>query len=232
MKQDRIEIFENPKEIAAYLAVLIKELTSKSDISIALSGGFTPEKIYTHLASNHPLLPWDNIHLFWGDERMVPPDDPQSNFLMVKNSLLNHISIPNQNIHRIQGEENALAESNRYSEIIESSNKGKFDLILLGLGTDGHIASIFPGQINLFETNKICVTGLHPESKQIRISITGKTINSASLIVFMVTGKSKSGIVYDIIHQKGDWQKYPASYVKPENGTIIWLLDNEAASQL
>lgn len=232
MKQDKIEVFESSKEIANYLAVLIKELSSRSDIYLALSGGSTPEKIYSHLASNNPPLPWENIHLFWGDERMVPPDDPQSNYLMVKNSLLNHINIPDQNVHRIHGEENALIESYRYGELIKSSNNGNFSLILLGLGTDGHIASIFPGHNNLFETNKICVTSENPENKQMRISISGNFINSSSLIVFIVSGKPKSGIINEIINQKGDWQKYPASYVKPRNGKTIWLLDKEAASQL
>jgi len=230
MKKARIEVFKDPKEIATYLSELLIELTNKSDISMALSGGSTPEKIYSHLASIP--IRWNKIHLFWGDERMVPPYDPQSNFLMVKNSLLDHIIIPEININRIQGENNPISESDRYNELILNSNMGKFDLILLGLGTDGHIASIFPGNINLFETDKVCTPSIHPESKQVRISITGKTINSSAVIVFIVTGKSKSGIINEIINRKGDWQKYPASYANLKNGEIIWLLDTEAASQL
>ena len=166
----KVEVFERPKQIAEYLSVLIRKLTDKSDISISLSGGSTPEKIYSHLADIQPPLSWNKINLYWGDERMVPPDDPESNFLMVKNSLFNKIISPKNNIHRIKGENDPKSEIGRYSEIINESNNGRLDLILLGLGTDGHTASIFPGT-NLFDSNKTCVISEHPQANRLEYQL-------------------------------------------------------------
>lgn len=235
-----IQIFNSVDELSEYFAVFLKDKVNSADrkFSIALSGGNTPKHIFQFLAQNYKTkIYWDKINFFWGDERCVPPIDDESNYKLAYDNLLSKISVPGKNIFRIKGEDDPEIEAKRYSSVIQKNlshqnNFPAFDLIILGLGEDGHTASIFPDQINLINDKKICSIAVHPFTKQKRITLTGKTINNAYNIIFIVTGKNKSKIINDILNNKIESNKYPASFIKPLNGKLIWLLDNEAASLL
>lgn len=238
-----IKIYSTPnetvKKFAEYLEELINKTTSKKkNFYIALSGGSTPQRLFKELRINYSKsIDWEFVHIFWGDERCVDPKDDESNYRITNKLLLSKIEIPEENIHRIKGEEIPSKEARRYSgEIlmnVPTRNKlPKFDLVILGLGTDGHTASIFPNQIELLESENYCEVAVHPESKQKRITITGNVINNADEIVFLVTGKEKSVIISDIINKESEFNKYPASYIQPNWGKLKWFLDNKASCNL
>lgn len=174
-------------------------------------------------------IEWSKVNFYWADERCVPPEDDESNYGMTKKLLLSKVEIPESNIHRIMGEINPRDEAVRYSEILRENLKQKnnfpvFDLILLGMGDDGHTASIFPDQMSLLTSEKICDVAIQPTSKQKRITLTGKTINNALRINFLATGKEKEKKVNDILEKKNDYLKYPASHINPIEGTVKWYV--------
>lgn len=236
----KIQISESVEKLSEQFAQLLidKINKSKNNFNIALSGGTTPKNIFEYLAAHHQnTIGWHKVKFFWGDERCVPPTDSESNYKMAYESLLSRLQIPASNIFRIRGENDPQYEATEYSEIVKKQlpqiNKiPKFDLIMLGLGEDGHTASIFPNQKNLLDSDKIYATAVHPETGQKRITLTGKVINNASTIVFIVTGKNKAQVVDEIINQKDNYKNYPASFIQPHNGELYWLLDKSAASQI
>jgi 6-phosphogluconolactonase len=205
---------------------------------LALSGGSTPKFIFEYLVENYKTkINWNKLRLFWGDERCVPPDNADSNYKMAYDSLISKINIPQENIFRIKGELKPDEEVKNYSHIISEkvpfhSGFPQFDLIMLGLGEDGHTASIFPGNQNLFHVKDICAVTEHPVTKQKRITITGEVINNTKLIVFLVVGENKKNIIDDILNWKNDFKKFPASYIDPHNGKLIWLIDKNAGRLL
>jgi 6-phosphogluconolactonase len=204
--------------------------------SVALSGGNTPRAVYFLLASEHKNLPWDRIHIFFGDERHVPPDHPDSNFRMASESLLSKVPIPEKNIHRIHAELEAEAAATEYDQQMRDffhlSNRDwpRFDLIFLGIGEDGHTASLFPGSKALTEESSRVTANWVDKFKTFRITLTLPVINHAAEVVFMVSGAGKSQILGEIL-QPGS-QKYPAQSVRPENGRLLWLVDEDAGSLL
>lgn len=236
----KIIIAESIDDLAEKFSKYLKELvdTSPEYLNICLSGGSTPKIIFQHLAENYKTkFDWNKIRFFWGDERCVPPNNAESNYRMTKENLFEKINIPAENIFRIRGEENPDDEVNRYSTIIQETvplvnSLPKFDLVILGIGEDGHTTSIFPDRLDLFETEKFCEVIEHPVSKQKRISLTGKVINNAKQIIFLVTGKNKSDIVKSILNKEDGYKKYPAAHISPINGELIWMLDKEAAQNL
>jgi 6-phosphogluconolactonase len=237
-----IKILNDAVEFAHYFAEIVVSQLNKIEktdfLNIALSGGSTPKAIFKVLASDyHSTLNWQKIRLYWGDERCVVPEDEESNYKMTREYLLDHIPIPNDNIFRILGEDDPENEATRYEDLVKNQLRiingiPQFDIIMLGLGEDGHTASIFPDNLKLFETERFFVPSQNPYNKQNRISITGKLINHASIVLFLVTGKSKAEMVARIIKQVEKPSKFPASFVKPEKGELLWLLDKEAASML
>lgn len=241
--ENSVKIFKTPFELAEKFAEdMIKMIKSSSErkepFSIALSGGSTPELLFT-LISNHfsSAVAWKNVHLFWGDERCVPPDSPESNYGMTKRLLIDKLEIPVCNIHRIMGENDPADEIERYSGEISAFTQNRkgfpvFDLVILGLGTDGHTASIFPGNTDLITSGKTCEIAVHPASNQKRITITGTIINNADRVVFLVTGKNKATIVKKIIEKSKTASEFPAYYILPSDGTLSWYIDKEAASLL
>lgn len=210
----------------------------KDIMTVALSGGSTPRFVFEALARvpRKNMIPWQYIHLFWGDERCVPPDHPESNFKMANDVLLKEISIPDENIHRIRGEVNPEEEARRYAEEIQSIvPRGRigiprFDWIFLGLGSDGHTASLFPGSSALEENESICTTAKHPVTEQNRITLTLPVINTAARVSFLVSGVEKSGIVAKILSHHGDALILPASRVNLVDGLLEWYVDIPAAS--
>lgn len=236
----KIQVCKSVKEISEYFAqLLIEKINSSNDFfAMALSGGTTPKAIFEYLARQHNnTINWDKVKFFWGDERCLPPNDPESNFKMANDSLLSKLQIPVENIFKIKGENDPLPEADRYSSEIQKRIKIKsgypqFDLIMLGLGEDGHTASIFPNQKKILTSDKICATAVHPSTRQKRITLTGSVIINAATVVFIVTGKNKSRIVELIINQKDNYKDYPASFIHPKDGELYWLLDEDAASTI
>jgi 6-phosphogluconolactonase len=181
--EQSIKIFPTPFDLAWNFAEELLQIIVESEkkdriFTIALSGGSTPETLFTILSKKFAKkIPWQSVHIFWGDERCVPPDDAESNFGMANTKLLSKIKIPSVNIHRVRGEDNPEMEVLRYSEEISAFTRKRdgfplFDLIILGLGEDGHTASIFPGHTELFDSEKICEVAIHPVTKRKRITLT------------------------------------------------------------
>lgn len=236
-----VRIFSEPKNVYKAIAKeLIKMVqNSKQEIfDIALSGGNSPKGLFKKISKKYAdKIPWERIHLWWGDERCVPPTDEQSNYKMTVDYLISKVNIPEKNIHRIHGEEDPELEALRYSQEMEESlnSRGKapvFDLIILGLGDDGHTASIFPDQLDLFEHEDNCAVANHPLTGQKRITITGNVINNANQIFFLVTGSNKALRVSEIMNDNDAAQLLPAYYISPKNGQLIWFLDDKAAAQI
>lgn len=205
---------------------------------VALSGGSTPKMLFNYLAQHYrESIPWGDVHLWWGDERCVPPDHEESNYLMTKESLLKGVILPPENVHRIRGEASPVEEANRYAaemtrEIPLKNNIPVFDLVYLGLGTDGHTASIFPDRMELLTSTALTAVASHPESGQNRISLTGPVLNNARNVAFLVTGASKAERVSEIFEKKDGSESYPASYIDPTHGDLAWYLDRAAAKSL
>lgn len=237
-------IFEDSKELAVRLAADFKRAVDEKasvneTLTVALSGGHTPKAFFEVLAKSpyKEGIPWENVIFFWGDERCVPPDNDESNYKMTKDALLFHVTIPAGNIHRVLGEDPPTNEAQRYAKVIEeniSKKKGfpRFDWIFLGMGNDGHTASLFPGASNLKEKKKICVVAEHPETGQKRVSITFPVINNAKRVSFLVAGEAKAPVFKEILEKGSKTLPYPASMVKPENGVLEWYLDKAAAPEL
>ncbi|MDD4645814.1 MAG: 6-phosphogluconolactonase [Bacteroidales bacterium] len=232
-----IKIFPDLNQLTGYLITLISDGLSKKEpgsyFPIVLAGGSTPRALFELISCQYQnSLDWSRILLFWGDERCVLPSDPESNYRMAHASLLKNIEIPEANIYRIKGENDPVTEAGRYSGIVQEKIQPKnsipqFDLILLGLGDDGHTASIFPDHISLFDSHELFAATEHPVTHQKRITATGRLINNAKAVCFIVTGSGKAEKVAQIIHRQEGWQKLPASMVHPA-GELIWLLDEGA----
>ena len=232
-------IFPSPTEVADHLASefikrVQKAREKKTRLAVAVSGGNSPGLFFSLLAEKYnSSIDWNFVKFFWVDERCVPPDNEESNYGMTYKLLLGKIVIPEKNILRMYGENDPEAEAVRYSALIAGNVKMKenfpsFDLVILGMGDDGHTASIFPGDDRLLISTKICETAVHPLSGRKRISLTAKVINNSDEIFFLVTGNKKSKIVYEIFSGSSISANYPASHIKPENGNLIWLLDSES----
>jgi 6-phosphogluconolactonase len=233
-----IHISKNHEDLADSFALqLISWIneTSADTFHLALSGGKTPSLLFSLMAEKYVNeIPWHKIHFWWGDERMVSPDNPESNFGVVNKLLFSRIELPQIQIHRIRGEADPAEESKRYDLEVKSflpmiNNLPLFDLIMLGLGDDGHIASIFPNQMQLLESRNITGITFQPITGQQRITLTGKVINNAKRVAFLISGASKANIFNKIIRYAENSAVYPASHIHPI-GELHWFGD-EASSK-
>ncbi len=240
-----IEVLDDASALALRAADLFREevgtrLAGAERFTVALSGGSTPRLLYGILsAAGGPPLPWERIHLFWGDERHLPPDHAGSNYRMVKECLLDLAPIPESNIHRIPAERSSAEEAAREYEAelrrFFSPGPGAFpslDLVLLGLGADGHTASLFPGSTLAADDEKLVTSGFIEAVKARRISLTFPVINASRAVIFLVSGRSKAEPVKQILAMDPSAGDLPASRVKPRSGKITWLLDRDAAALL
>lgn len=214
-------------------------LSQQEEITLALSGGSTPKSLFDYWAKHHATdIDWGKIKFFWSDERCVPPTHPDSNYKMAKKHLFDRIAVPKEHIFRICGENDPDQEAQRYAQVLRTHVKTvntipSLDLLMLGMGEDGHTASIFPHQIHLWDSEELCVVGTHPKTGQKRISFSGKTINAAKHVAFLVTGETKAQKVKEVIESRGVSKKlYPAAKVCPTSGNLIWFLDSNAAKKL
>lgn len=210
---------------------------SRGRFSVALSGGSTPGDLYRLLAQEpyRAQIPWDRVHLFWGDERSVPPDHPDSNFRLADETLLAKVPLPPDNIHRVLGELDPDSAARGYARALQDFFCGprtRFDLVLLGLGSDGHTASLFPGSAALEETERLAaaVEAHYQDRPVYRVTLTLPAINTARHVLFLVAGGAKAGIVRAVLEGPGD--SLPAQRIRPSAGQLTWLVDAEAAGLL
>lgn len=238
---ENIHIFNTPEELADRFADKLMtwiEVSDDDPFHLAISGGHTPNLLFSVLAAKYAGSPlWKKTHIWWVDERMVDPDDPESNFGTVNRLLFAGISIPPGNIHRIKGENDADTEAAFYAKQIQAKLKQQhgwpvFNLILLGMGDDGHTASIFPDQLQLLDSTQVCEVAFHPQSGQKRVTLTGHVLNNASRVCFLVTGKTKASRMKEIFSKIEEAEKLPAFHIVPEKQPAGWYLDKEAASLL
>ncbi len=232
-------IFPDKQALARQFAEdLLQWTASERKYTIALSGGSTPKVLFELLAREYLYrIDWQHIHFYWGDERCVPPNDIDSNFKMTYDLLLKHLPVDKLNVYRIRGEKEPVEEAKRYSKQVNyglhhTNGLPQFDLVILGMGDDGHTASIFPNQINLLKSEKICAVARHPETGQFRITLTGGIINNAKKVAFLVTGEGKAQKVDEVINHKRNWMFLPAAHIIPQYGNLIWYLDEAAAIHL
>ncbi len=198
---------------------------------LALSGGRTPEAMYERLASKEfgGAIEWTKVVAFFGDERMVPPDDASSNYRMARNAFLDRVPIPAENVHRIEGELEPRVAAERYATILGVE---PLDLVLLGMGDDGHVASLFPCGPELEQTGKTA-TSYAPVAPHSRVSITFPVIDAARIVTLLVTGSSKSVKVQQVFEERQSRRPtLPAARVSPRSGELHWFLDAAAASLL
>lgn len=241
MIKEEIEIYQDAAALSeGFTAFLKKLLDVYPRVNIALSGGTTPKVIFDYWAENcKDSIDWSRLFFFWGDERCVPPENVMNNYGMTKDHLFDKIpAIPRNNIYRIHGENEPEEEAEWYSKVLETRTMQRrqvpcFEIVMLGLGDDGHTVSIFPDQISLWDSKDFCVIGEHPESKMKRVSLSGQVVNNAQYVVFLATGKNKAEKVRDVIKNRDQFlDKYPAAKVNPKKGYLYWFLDSDAASLL
>ena len=226
-----IEIYSDAKELALAAA---EYFVAQCPETVALSGGSTPKLMFQILAEQfRDEVAWPNIHFFWSDERHVPPDDRESNYRMANEVLLSHVPVSANHVHRVRSENpDAAAVASEYEETLREVTRQalpRLDLIFLGLGTDGHTASIFPGSEVLNETECLVAAPYVEKFKSYRITMTLPLLNNGSSIVFLVSGAEKAEIVKAVLQGEN---KYPAQAVNPTQGELIWMLDKDAALML
>lgn len=219
-------------------------VTRQGRFTVALAGGSTPRTAYALLAEDEQRgqagLPWDKVEMFFGDERPVPPDQAESNFRMAHETLLGKVPLPAEHVHRIHGElepDHAAAEYEaQVRKVLNSSHSLKdiprFDLILLGMGADGHTASLFPGSRALEERNALVCANWVDKLKTSRITFTFPLLNAAAAVCFAVAGKDKAAVLRQVLANNPTGELYPAQRVQPTAGRLVWLVDEAAAQEL
>ncbi len=218
------------------LSACAEAIASRGSCSIALSGGSTPRSLFRLLASDNwrKRFDWSRIRIFQVDERAVPLDHPDSNFGMIERELLHGIQIPKDNVHRVRTELGAQAAAEEYESQLRKSFPAlaipRFDVLLMGMGEDGHTASLFPGTEALHETRRLVLGYMVEKLNAYRITLTFPVINNARKILFLVAGQNKAAILREIFQGDSPELRYPAAMVDPRDGLLYWHLDAEAAS--
>lgn len=241
---DNIRVYEDQRGLARAAAdYAISCYNAAVDnhgyFAVALSGGSTPRALFELLAvpQNAQHIGWSKVHVFWGDERTVPPDHPDSNYHMAKEALLDHVALPASNVHRMPGEVEPAQAAAEYEQILRSffatrAGKVRFDLILLGMGDDGHTASLFPHTAALDETERLVAANYAPKLDTWRITLTAPAINSAAHIAFLVSGAGKADMLRRVLQGPRQPHELPSQMIQPVDGELVWLLDKAAAAQL
>ena len=227
------------EEAARRFAILAREaIGARGRFIVALSGGSTPKTLLRLLAlpPYRETLDWRRIQVAWGDERTVPPDDAQSNYRMAREALLAHVPIPAGNVHRMPAEnpdhEAAASDYEATLRTLFGGDSPRFDLIHLGLGTEGHTASLFPGSPALHEQERWVAAPFVEKLNTHRVTLTPPVLNAAREVQFLAAGKDKAAIVRDILHAPHNPTELPAQIVAPTDGRLVWLLDTAAAQAL
>lgn len=238
----KIEILPSATSLYKAAAIKILELydasiKQKGNFTIALSGGNTPKKLYELLATTafSKKINWKNVFVFWGDERYVPFSDEENNSHMASIALLDEVPIPTENVFKVPVNFTVVKAAAQYEQIIKRFFKEalpSFDLIMLGVGEDGHTASLFPNNEILQENKRLVKQVYLAETDTYRISFTIPLINNAKNLLFLISGKEKSAILAKLFKRSGGSKKFPVQLIKPINGNTYWYIDKAAASQL
>ena len=241
----QIYVCATPEETLTAAAQFLLQRTATSHVnngtfSLALSGGSTPRGLFRLLAADpyRSQLDWESFRIFWGDERSVPPDHPESNFRMAKEALLDHVPLASHHVFRIEGEQSPEEAAALYEKVLQTQFQlsenlpPRFDLILLGMGPDGHTASLFPGNPVLKESHCLVAAPWVEKFHAHRITLTLPVLNAAKDVLFLVTGKDKAQAAKSVLQGPFDPDRYPAQLVKPHHGNTTWLMDKEAAGLL
>ena len=215
-------------------------IAQRGRFTIALSGGSTPKNLYTLIAANASAsLPWAQVFFFWGDERYVPPTDADSNYRMAEETLLSKVPVPPANIFRIPTDKpDASAAAEAYEQTLRKffvpapEEFPRFDLILLGMGPDGHTASLFPETAALQEKSRLVVANWVEKLNASRITLTLPVLNAARQVAFLVSGADKAAVLHEVLEGNAPGEKYPSKLVRPSEGKVIWFVDRAAASEL
>ena len=224
-----------------FCQVTEEAITRTGRMTVALAGGSTPKGLYSLLASEsyRSMVDWSKVHFFWGDERHVPPDHQDSNYRMAYESLLSQVPVASKNIHRMQGElPKASDAAEAYEEVLRnvfSTSGGAvpvFDLILLGMGPDGHTASLFPGTEAVQESLRWVTAPWVEKFQTHRVTLTPVVINHARHVMFLVSGEDKASALQAVLEGPVQPNQYPSQVVNPVSGELIWLIDERAASEL
>jgi 6-phosphogluconolactonase len=216
------------------MALIKKTLEAKDRFTIALSGGETPKKLYQTLATDayREKINWSRLHIFWGDERFVPFNDDSNNAKMAFDNLLNKINIPSEQIHTIWTDVTPEESAKQYENLLHKyfdEKQTTFDLVLLGMGDDGHTLSLFPGNEVLNDTTS-WVSTVASKEKGERITLMPSVVNQSSAIAFLVTGEKKAKILQEVLESQEN--NYPAQLIQPSNGELYWFVDEDEANYL
>jgi len=242
MKRE-IHIFKNMEELSRAAATIFvdqaaQSITGRNRFLVALNGGNTPILLFQLLAADvGDQVNWNKVHVFWGDERCVQTNDPGSSYGQARDLLLSRVPLPDSNIHRIQGELGPVEAAKDYALTLNEYAAAplrwpRFDLVYLGMGEDGHTASLFPGSPVKVTVPVMPVTAHYQDRPANRVSLTPIVFNSAHLVVFMVTGKKKADTLAEVLSDRYNPELYPAQRIRPSDGRLIWLVDEEAARKL
>jgi 6-phosphogluconolactonase len=239
-----VKVFTNLEELSRAAARQFEELSNaraqeNKNFSAALSGGSTPARLYELLASPNRTIPWDRVHLFQVDERCVPPDHPESNYKMIRAALLQHIAIPAPNFHRMEAEKaDRDAAARQYAEeMARELHPGtgewpRIDLVFLGMGSDGHTASLFPGSPALTERDLWVRPNYSERLNSFRLTLTYPVLNAAAQVIFLVAGADKAETLRNVLSGSTQELGFPAQGIRPLNGQLSWYLDEAAARLL
>lgn len=237
-----IRVFETAEELSKAAAELFVEsaasaIEKKGKFLVSLSGGSTPKRAFEILAQPEfkEQVQWDKVHIFWGDERCVPFIHPDSNAGMTFKALLDHVSVPSEQIHLIKGDIPPHDAALIYNELLKKLFKDEettFDLVFLGMGADGHTASLFPHTPVLEEVSHFAKEVYLEELGKFRITITKNVINKAARVAFLIAGENKAEVLKEVMYGERNYKQYPSQLIKPENGELIWLVDKAAAMAL
>jgi 6-phosphogluconolactonase len=240
MSQPEIKVLPNPQEVTAEAArrIVAAAALKLSDphhfFSLVLSGGSTPKALYELLAGEpyRSQLNWSNVEIYFGDERCVPPDHADSNFLMAHTAMLSKLPIPEPNIHRMRGELPPEQAATEYGQLLRErfQDRGP-DIVLLGMGDDGHTASLFPGTAALMETKHRCVANFVPRLNTWRITMSYPFLNTARQVMILATGANKAARIKEVLKGPKDPQRLPIQGIEPA-GQLTWLLDAAAAAEM
>ena len=217
-------------------------LDTKAFFTIVLAGGSTPQYLYTLLATDarfKAIIPWERIHFFWGDERHVPPAHSDSNFKMADEAMLSKVHVPSENIHRIRGEDpDAVKIAAAYEDVLRSffeltpQQFPRFDCVLLGMGPDGHTASLFPETSALRNQQRLVVANWVEKFHSYRITMTAPVFNNAECIIFLVSGEKKAEMLRMVWEGDGESDRFPVQLIRPTNARFLWIVDRAAARYL
>ncbi len=242
-----VQVMEDAEALSRAAAEAIvrqvrETLKEREVFTIALSGGSTPRLLFTMLTSDSSFrdqVDWGKIHFFWGDERYVPPDHPESNYRMAYETMISKLPLPEENVHRVRAEDtdaDKVAEEYEQALIsffkLEAGELPRFDCVLLGMGPDGHTASLFPMTTAVHERERLVVANWVEKFQTYRITLTAPVLNNADIIMFLVTGEEKAETLREVLQAERQPDRFPTQLIQPTHGKLLWLVDQAAAKLL